>query len=137
MTATTATSTRRIAGMSPLRLAYEADGIATLASGVLLAALSGVIDSALGFSTAHLLGVGAFFIVYAIGVLIVATRKDIPRRPAAVIIGLNAMWAVDSLIVLAAGWIDPTALGTALTLAIAAFTAAMAAVQAYTLRADR
>ncbi|NNH72699.1 hypothetical protein HLB23_23020 [Nocardia uniformis] len=135
MTATT--STRRIAGMSPLRLAYEFDGIATLASGVLLAALSGVIDSALGLSTPLLLGVGAFFIVYAVGVLIVATRREIPRRPAAVIIGVNALWTVDSLVVLAAGWLDPTALGTAAILAIAAFTAVVSAVQTYTLRADR
>ncbi|MBF6182608.1 Uncharacterised protein [Nocardia otitidiscaviarum] len=137
MTATTATGTRTIAGMSPLRLAYTFDGVATLASGILVAALAGVLDSALGLSTPLLLGVGAFFILYAIDVLIVATRPVISRRAAAVIIAVNALWAVDSLVVLAAGWLDPTALGVAAILVIAAFTAAMAAVQAYTLRADR
>lgn len=138
MTATTASSTRRLlAGMSPVRLAYEFDGVATLISGLALAALAGVLDSALGMSTAVLLSEGLFFIAYAIGVLVIATRRVIPRRPAMVVIALNALWAVDSLVFLAAGWLEPTALGTAVVLAIAAFTAVMAAVQGYTLRADR
>ncbi|WP_330182345.1 hypothetical protein OHB26_00975 [Nocardia sp. NBC_01503] len=137
MTASTATRPRLIAGMSPLRRAYEADGIVTLASGILIAALSGVLDTALGLSTELLLGVGAFFILYAAGVLVIATRREIPRRPAAFVAGLNAVWAVDSVITLEAGWLEPTTLGIAGILFIAAFTAAMAAVQTYALRATR
>ncbi|MFI6867163.1 hypothetical protein [Nocardia sp. NPDC050406] len=138
MTATTASSLRRtIAGMSPVRLAYEFDGIATLVSGLALASLAAVLDSPLGLSAALLLGEGLFFIAYAIGVLVIATRREIPRGPAKVVIALNALWTVDSLVFLAAGWIEPTALGTGVVLMIAAFTAVMAAVQAYTLRADR
>ncbi|MEV6065651.1 hypothetical protein AB0L82_03780 [Nocardia sp. NPDC052001] len=137
MTASTATAPRLIAGMSPLRLAYEADGIVTLASGILIAALSGVLDTALGLSTELLLGVGAFFILYAAAVLVVATRREIPRRPAAFIAALNAVWAVDSVITVEAGWVHPTTLGTVGILFIAAFTAAMAAVQTYTLRTSR
>lgn len=141
MTASTATSTpsitRRIAGMSPLRLAYEFDGIATLASGVLLVALSGIIDSALGLSTAVLLATGGFFIVYAIAVLAIATRPEIPRRAAAGVAVLNAIYAVDSVITVEAGWLEPTTLGTVGILAIAAFTAIMAAIQTYTLRTSR
>ncbi|MFC9997570.1 hypothetical protein [Nocardia sp. NPDC127526] len=133
----TATASRTIAGMSPLRLAYELDGIMTLVSGIALMALAGVLDSPLGLSTPLLLGVGAFFTAYAIGVLIVATRKNIPRKPAAVIAGINAFWTLDSLITLAAGWIEPTTLGTIGVLFIAAFTALMAAAQVYTLRTDR
>ncbi|MEV6768102.1 hypothetical protein AB0N05_05655 [Nocardia sp. NPDC051030] len=137
MTATTATGTRTILGMTPLRLAYEADGVMTMASGIMLAALSGVLDTALGLSTELLLGVGLFFMAYAAGVLVVATRREIPRRPAALIVALNAVWTVDSLITLAAGWISPTTLGAAGVVFIAAFTAAMAALQGYTLRASR
>ncbi|WP_084530107.1 hypothetical protein [Nocardia crassostreae] len=132
-----ATAPRTIAGMSPLRLAFEADGIMTLASGVGLVALAGILDSPLGLSTPLLLGVGAFFIAYAIGVLIVATRKEIPRKPAYAIAAINAFWTVDSLITLAAGWIEPTTLGAAGVIFIAAFTALMAAAQFYTLRTDR
>ncbi|GAB4584484.1 hypothetical protein [Nocardia sp. IFM 10818] len=132
-----ATAPRTIAGMSPLRLAYELDGVMTLVSGIALMALAGVLDSPLGLSTPLLLGVGAFFTAYALGVLIVATRKEIPRKPAAIIAGINAFWTLDSLITLAAGWIEPTTLGALGVLFIAAFTALMAAAQAYTLRTDR
>lgn len=137
MTASTAASPRLIAGVTPLRLAYAADGIATLASGILIAALSGVLDSPLGLATELLLGVGAFFILYGAAVLVIATRREIPRRAAAFIAGLNAVWAVDSVITVEAGWLEPATLGTAGILVIAVFTAVMAAVQTYTLRTSR
>lgn len=137
MTATTASTARTIAGMTPLRLAYEADGIATLLSGVAVTALAAVLDEPLGLSFEVLLATGVFFIAYAVGVLVVATRRVIPRRPAAIIVGLNIFWTVDSLVTLAAGWLHPTALGTAGILFIAAFTAAMAAAQIWTLRTER
>ncbi|QLY29878.1 hypothetical protein [Nocardia huaxiensis] len=138
MTAMTSTpAARRILGMTPLRLAYEFDGIATMVSGVAITALAGVLDSPLGLDTWVLLATGIFFMVYAAGVLVVATRREIPRRAAAVIAGLNAFWTVDSLVTLAAGWLEPTTLGAVGIILIAGFTAVMSAAQFVLLRAAR
>ncbi|MBL1079109.1 hypothetical protein JK358_32365 [Nocardia sp. 2] len=138
MTATATTpASRRILGMTPLRFVYEADAILTFTSGLLITVLAGVLDGPLGLDTWVLLATGIFFMVYAVGVFVVATRPEFPRRPAAVIAGLNAFWTVDSLITLAAGWLEPTTLGAAGIIFIAAFTATVSALQFYLLRTER
>lgn len=65
---------------------------------------------------------------------VVATRPRISSRVVWAVILLNSVWAVDSALVVAAGWFSLTAVGIAFVLAQAAAVALFAAAQFYALR---
>lgn len=111
-----------------LRPALLLDAAVSGANGVVYLAAAGPVGELLGLSPALLRGVGAFFLVWAVLVWAVARR---PRRAAVTgVIAGNAVWAADSLVVAAAGWGDPTAVGTAWIVLQALVVAAFAALQA-------
>lgn len=111
-----------------LRPALVADAVISAANGIAYLAAAGPIGDALGLSPSLLRGVGAFFLVWAACVALVART---PRRGAVTaVIVLNAIWAIDSLVVAAAGWGDPTTAGTVWIVLQALAVAALAAVQA-------
>lgn len=93
-----------------LRPALLTDAVVSAANGVVYLVAAGPVGELLGLSPALLRGAGAFFLVYAAAVALVART---PRRGTvlAIVIG-NAVWAVDSLVAAAAGWGDPTTTGT-------------------------
>ncbi|WP_171168887.1 hypothetical protein [Streptomyces sp. I05A-00742] len=97
------------------RLALLLDAAVTGANGIGYLALAGVLDSFLGFSTKVQYPVGAFLTVYAIGVLLVATRRKISRPAGLTVASLNAVWAVGSVVVTVAGTLDATTVGTVWT----------------------
>lgn len=117
-----------------LRLALKLDAVVTGANGAAYLAAAGALDSALGVEAGLLRGAGAFLLVYAGAVWIVATREAI--RPPAVktIVAANAIWAVDSLVVLAAGWLSPTIAGGVWIALQALVVAGFAGLQTYALR---
>ncbi len=111
-----------------LRPALVADAVVSAANGVAYLAAAGPIGDALGLSSGLLRGVGAFFLVWAVCVALVART---PRRGAVTaVIVLNAVWVVDSLVVAAAGWGDPTTAGTVWIVLQALAVAGLAAAQA-------
>ncbi|MGW1990739.1 hypothetical protein [Embleya sp. NPDC001921] len=120
-----------------LRIALRLDAIATGAVG--LAALVGcaAFDGALGLSTAFLAGLGAFLVLYALGVWRVATRATPHRTAVRVVIGLNLLWFADSVLTAVAGWMDPTGLGTALIVLQAIAVLGFADLQMFALRKAR
>jgi len=112
-----------------LRTALRIDALVTGAAGLAYIAGAGVLDSVLGVPPPALVIVGAFFVAWCAALLALA-RQDRPNRTAVwTVIALNAVWAVDSLVSVAAGWIDPTGVGTALVVAQAVLVAAFAAAQ--------
>lgn len=116
--------------MNPfLRLALAADAIASGAMGVLLAALPAYLAGLLGLPEALLGYVGVFLLGYAMFVAWLATR----RRPATALLWLvivgNAIWVVDSLLLLASGWVGPTWLGYAFVVAQALAVGVFAQLQ--------
>ncbi|MYS79354.1 hypothetical protein [Embleya scabrispora] len=117
-----------------LRIALRLDAIATGAVG--LAALAGcaAFDGALGLPTAFLAGLGAFLVLYALGVWRVAGRSTPHRTAVRVVIGLNLLWFADSVLTAVAGWLDPTGLGTTLIVLQAIAVLAFADVQVFALR---
>jgi hypothetical protein len=112
-----------------LRVALLADAAASGVLGLGLALLSGPLASLLGLPEALPRYVGAALLVWAAVVLWLATRSRLPRGAVWAVIGLNALWAADSILLLLTGWIAPTALGLAFILVQAAAVAAFAEIQ--------
>lgn len=112
-----------------IRYAFVADAIATGATGLLMAAGSGLLAHLTGIPAGFSMPVGAALIVYAVLVGWVGTRPEIPRGRAMAIIGLNALWVIGSIAVLAMGVWTLSVLGVAFVAAQAAAVALLAILQ--------
>jgi len=117
-----------------LRFALIADAAASGALGLGLAALAGPLAGLLGLPEALPRHAGIFLIVWAAGVLWLGTRARPPRAAVWTVIAVNAVWALDSILLLLVGWIAPTALGMAFILVQAAAVAVFAEIQYVGLR---
>ena len=74
---------------------------------------AGLLAEPLGLSTAFMQPVGLFLLVYAAGLVLLALRPTLPRAAVWALVGFNALWAIESLAILALGWVQPTSLGVA------------------------
>ncbi|WP_116947456.1 hypothetical protein [Jiangella endophytica] len=114
MAADTVTRTPAVARIREtplLRWTLELDGIATTLNGLVYLFAAGWISDRLGLPTALLYPAGAFLVA---GVLVIylSTRREAPVFWVGVLLVLNAVWVLDSVVVVAAGWFDPTTAGT-------------------------
>ena len=145
MTATTLTESNpaaggirgRLAAAEPnalVRLALRLDAVVTGANGLAYLALAGVLDGPLGIETSTLRPIGAFLVVFAVAV----AAASAPERPSATavraIVAANLIWAADSVIVLIAGWLDPSTVGAVWIALQAIVVAVFAGLQAAALR---
>jgi hypothetical protein len=131
---TTISAATRSADGALLRLALKADAVITGANALAYLAAFAVLDSWLGVPTAALLGVGAFLAIYSGLVWRLATRPSMPTPAVAAVIAGNALWAVDSLIVLALDAFSPTLAGQVVIAVQAVGVAGFAAIQYLGLR---
>ena len=117
-----------------LRYALIGDAVASGATGLLMFAGAGFLTAWLGLPETLLRYAGLVLLPYAALVGHLGTRNA-PARPAVwAIILANAMWVIDSLVMLASGWVAPTALGTAFVLLQALVVAGFAGAQYLGLR---
>jgi len=94
-----------------LRRVLGVDALTSGAMGLLLVALATPLGRWFGLPPGMLQQVGLFLLGFAVVVAALAWREASPRLLVwAVIIG-NALWAVDSLLLLVSGWVAPTTLG--------------------------
>lgn len=121
-------------GDALLRLALKLDAAVTGLNGAAYVAATPVLADLLGLPAGLLRGVGAFLLVYAAAVWVIATRAAV--RPAAVwaVIAINAAWAVDSVTAAALGWGSPTTPGRVWIVLQAIAVAGFAALQWAALR---
>ena len=117
-----------------LRLALKLDAVASGALGLLAAVAAPMLETLLGIPAALLLPLGLFLVAYAAAVWLTGARARLSRTAAWAVVGLNAVWAIDSLALVAAGWLPLTALGVAFVLAQAAAVTLFAALQILGLR---
>ena len=117
-----------------VRLALKLDAVVTGANGAAYLVLSGVLDEPLGMPAGFLRGVGAFLLVFALGVWFVASRPSV--RPAAVVavIAANLVWVVESLALVAFDWFSPTTGGAVWVVLQAIVVAGFALLQLYAVR---
>jgi hypothetical protein len=123
-----------VPGGTLLRWALGVDAIVSGANGVVYLAAGGALDSVLGLSATLLRPLGAFLLVYAAALALVASRPAINVPAVWVVIAGNASWALGSLVALAAGWLSPTVAGGVWIVLQALAVAAFAAFQLYSLR---
>ncbi len=118
--------------MTPIsaRSALALDAAASLAVGLLLVAAAGPLASLLALPEMLLRLCGVFFLPWAALLGWLAARPAPSRRAVAWIAGLNAVWALDSVLLLLTDWVAPNALGTSFILAQAAAVGIFAALQA-------
>lgn len=109
-----------------LRRALVLDAFATGAMGLGLVAAAGRLSPLVGISEPLLRGAGIVLLPFTAALIYLYNQPRLSRRAAWVIVAANALWAVDSVLVLAARWIDPNALGVAFVLVQAAAVAALA-----------
>jgi hypothetical protein len=119
---------------SLLKLALLGDSIASGAAGLLMAGGGAAFANLLGLPPALLLNAGLFLLPYAAFVGLLAFRPVIPHGGAWLIVAVNALWSIESLALLALGWIQPTLLGTLFVPAQAIVVAGFAIAQVAGLR---
>ena len=133
MTNTTAPVTaRRPLGLLPLAL--RLDAVVTGANGLAYLAAAPLLTGLLGVPPGVLRGLGAFLVVFAAGVALVAARRPVPTVAVQVVVGANLLWAAGSVAAVATDRFDLTALGTVWVLFQAAVVAGFAVLQAAGLR---
>lgn len=114
-----------------LRLALLGDALASGATGLLACLGAGLLAEPLGLPTTLLRGAGLALLPYAAFVWWLGTRPEPARGAVLAVVAVNVLWAVDSLALLASGWVAPTALGVAFVALQACVVAGFAAAQAY------
>lgn len=96
---------------SLLRRALQADAAVVGVSGIALLAGSSALGALFGIPAIYLAALGLAFLPYGAAIGYVASRSRINRRFAWAVIILNAIWAIDSLILLASGMMPLSATG--------------------------
>ncbi len=117
-----------------LRRALILDALASGATGLLMIAGAGLVEGLLGLPAALLRGAGLVLVPYVAFVIYTGTRETISRSAVWTIIVANVAWAAASALLLASGWVSPTALGYAFVIAQAVVVALLGEVQYMGLR---
>ena len=112
-----------------LRLALIADAAVSGFTGLAMMLGAGIVDGLLGLPATLLHCAGLSLIPFAAVVGFIATRERLSRPAVWAVIAYNALWAVDSIVLIASGWLTPTLLGYAFTVAQAIVVAAFAELQ--------
>ena len=126
---TTITAPIHPADATLLRLALKLDAGVTALNGVAYLAGFALLDGALGVPPALLIGIGAFLLAFATFVARLG-MSETPNRAAVIgVIAANVLWAIDSVLLLAADGFTPTLAGQVVIAVQAAGVAGLAALQ--------
>ncbi len=117
-----------------LRNVLRADALSCAACGVLQVAAPGQMAALLGLPQALLAYSGEFLLAYAALVLWLSTRRPLPRTFVGLLVVGNLGWAVACGLLLLAGGLSPTALGTSYVLVQALTVVVLADLQFFGLR---
>jgi hypothetical protein len=136
-----ATSTKRedfimttIQAATFLRRVLLLDSVSSGAMGILLLTCSGMLAGLLELPAELLREAGLVLVPFALAVGFLGTRSQLSRIAVWAVIGINAIWAIDSVVLLFTGWVQPNLLGYAFVIGQAAFVAVMAELEIVGLR---
>ena len=94
-----------------LRRALLADGLVGLATGSLLILLNSWYANLLALPADLLFAAGLTLLPLGLLLVWLGSQETISRRLVWVVIAINALWAIDSLVLLFSGWISPNVIG--------------------------
>lgn len=113
-----------------LRRALQVDALVTGATGALLLAAAEPLAPLLGLPPLLLRLAGLALVPFVLLLAWMLRRQRLSRRSVRAVVALNALWALGSLLLLAAGWVEPTGLGYGFVAAQAAAVGLFAELQA-------
>ncbi len=123
------------ARLSPfLRRVLLTDAAISGAAGGLMILGANVVDRLLGLPPTLLFWAGISLLPFAATLVFLATREAVSRTAVWAIIGVNALWVADSILLLLTGWVAPTGLGVAFIIMQAVAVALFAELQYMGLR---
>jgi hypothetical protein len=117
-----------------LRFALLIDAAASGATGLLLIAGAGLLDSWLGLPVDLMRAAGLILVPYVAFVAYVGTRAEISRPAVWTVIAANAVWVVASTGLLMSGLVAPTLLGYGFVIAQAVAVGVFGELQYMALR---
>ena len=100
-----------------LRRALQLDALVSGAAGLLMTLGAGPLSALLALPAVLLTGAGLSMLPWCAVLLWLARRDTLDRRAVWAVIAVNAVWVVDSVLLLAGGWAQPTLLGQAFVIA--------------------
>jgi hypothetical protein len=109
-----------IRASSLLRRVLVVDAVTSGAMGVAMIAFAELFASLLQLPVELVSEAGIVLLPFAAFVGFVASRPEPTRIAVWIIIALNALWVVDSIMLLFSGWVAPNGLGYAVVIAQAA-----------------
>ena len=115
-----------------LRRVLLADALMSGAAGLLMLLGAGLLTQTLDLPATLLRTAGLILLPYAAFVVYVANRSQ--RVLVWAVILINALWAIDSVVLLLSGWVAPNALGYAFVLVQAVAVAVFAELEYVGLR---
>ncbi|RKG77724.1 hypothetical protein [Corallococcus terminator] len=121
-------SLKNVSG-SLLRRVLLLDGVASGAMGLLMAAAAGPMGPLLGLDPALLRTAGLGLIPFALLLGYLASRATLPAWPVWFVVAVNALWVVDSVLLMTHGPTTPTGLGVLFVAAQAAAVALFAVLE--------
>jgi len=119
-----------------LRLALKLDAVVTAANGVAYLTAAEPIGDLLGLAPSLLRPVGAFLLLFAAAVWLVATRPAIAQGAVTTVIAANVLWAGGSVVFAILGASSPTTAGTVWIVLQGLVVGLLAALQVILARAD-
>jgi hypothetical protein len=117
-----------------LRRVLLADAVTSGATGLAMMLGAGRLEQLLGIPEPLLRYSGLSLLPFAALVGYTAMRASVSRAAVRLVACLNVLWAVDSILLLAAGWIEPTTLGSTFVIAQAVIVAMFAEFQYFGLK---
>ncbi|MFF5339182.1 hypothetical protein ACFY4H_00525 [Streptomyces althioticus] len=119
---------------APLRRLLALDAVVTGANALAYLALSGPLGRFLGIHSGLLLALGAFLVVYAAGVGLLAARPHPPTAGVRGVVEANLAWTAASFLALVL-WLSPTTAGAVWVALQALVVGGLALVQHQALKA--
>lgn len=120
-----------------LRAVIGLDAAVCGALGVVFAAGGAPVANLTGLPTAFAQPVGLFLVGYTALLVWLALRPSLPRGAVWGLVGFNAIWAVESVMIVALDWVQPTIVGQGVIYVQAAGALGVAAMQVLALRLGR
>lgn len=130
------TSTGPSARRSLLRTALALDALVAGVNGAAYLSGAAMLHEQIGLPPALLRVLGGFLLAYGLALGLLATRPQIRRDLAWAVVAVNAVWAADSLLLVALDWGTPTTAGAAWIALQALVVVGFASAQRAGLRAE-
>jgi len=94
-----------------LRRALQIDALFSGVSALLLVFGAGFLASLTNLPEDFLRNAGLVLVAFVLGIGYLATRDMMPKIAVWAVIAINAVWTIDSIALLASGWVSPNLLG--------------------------